>query len=246
MLARRAGEIRSSEPLQTLPDGLPVVLATGGFQGDAELGSASHHAGGGAARPAGEPLEHRRRPAPRPRARGRALAWEWTSSTAATSRLRREISPGDFVSLAQVYARVAKVENMHGERYEPRTWSEIDVVQWTARQPGARARYLVPDEALGEPVRERTVGEVIEAARRAGAPVERRDGSIAVEVVAGITTTLGGIKVDARARAADGLYAAGADAGGISTGGWASALAVRARVRQARRRGRAQLTARWR
>jgi len=44
-------------------------------------------------------------------------------------------------------------------------------------------------------------------------------------VVAGITTTLGGIQIDGRARAADGLYAAGADAGGISTGGWSSALA---------------------
>ena len=61
---------------------------------------------------------------------------------------------------------------------------------------GARARYVVPDEALGEPVRERTVGEVIEAAQAAGAPVERRDGETVVEVVAGITTTLGGIAVD--------------------------------------------------
>jgi FAD binding domain len=100
----------------------------------------------------------------------------------------------------------------------------VDVVQWTARQPGARARYLVPDEALGEPVRDRTVGEVIEAARRAGAPIERRGGTTTVEVVAGITTTLGGIHVDSRARATDSLYAAGADAGGISTGGWSSAL----------------------
>jgi fumarate reductase flavoprotein subunit len=46
-----------------------------------------------------------------------------------------------------------------------------------------------------------------------------------VEVVAGITATLGGIKIDERARAADGVYAAGVDVGGISTGGWSSALA---------------------
>jgi succinate dehydrogenase/fumarate reductase flavoprotein subunit len=84
---------------------------------------------------------------------------------------------------------------------------------------------VVPDEALGEPVRERTVGEVIEAARFAGAPVERLEGATRVEVVAAITTTLGGIRVDERARAADGLWAAGADVGGISTGGWSSALA---------------------
>jgi succinate dehydrogenase/fumarate reductase flavoprotein subunit len=66
---------------------------------------------------------------------------------------------------------------------------------------------------------------VIEAARSAGAPVERLDGATRVEVVAAITTTLGGIRVDERARAADGLWAAGADVGGISTGGWSSALA---------------------
>ncbi|MGH3033940.1 MAG: hypothetical protein ACRDON_05205, partial [Gaiellaceae bacterium] len=69
------------------------------------------------------------------------------------------------------------------------------------------------------------VGEVIEAARRAGAPVERRDGVTIVEVVAAITTTLGGIRIDPRAHAAEGVYVAGADAGGVSTGGWSSALA---------------------
>jgi len=83
----------------------------------------------------------------------------------------------------------------------------------------------VPDAVLSEPVRERTVGEAIDAARRAGAPVEVGDGTTIVEVVAGITTTLGGIRVDTQARAAEGLYAAGADVGGISTGGWSSALA---------------------
>jgi hypothetical protein len=135
------------------------------------------------------------------------------------------ISPEQFVPLAQVYARHALVENMRGERYEARTWSEIDVVQWTARQPRARARYVVPNGALGEAVRDRTVAEVIEAAREAGAPVERRDGVTVVEVVAGITTTLGGVRIDEHARAADGLYVVGADAGGISTGGWSSGLA---------------------
>ena len=69
------------------------------------------------------------------------------------------------------------------------------------------------------------MAEVIEAARVAGAPVERRDRETVVEVVAGITTTLGGIGIDEHGRAADGVWAAGADAGGVSTGGWASALA---------------------
>jgi hypothetical protein len=172
-LARGAGDVRLGQPLAEIPDGVAVVLATGGFQGDADL-------------------------------------------------VREHITPE---ALAQVYARHARVENLRGEVYEARTWSEIDVVQWTARQPGARARYVVSDDALAERVRERTVGEVIEAARAAGGPVERRDGETAVEVVAGITTTLGGIAIDPRGRAADGLWVAGADAGGISTGGWSSALA---------------------
>jgi aspartate oxidase len=75
-------------------------------------------------------------------------------------------------------------------------------------------------------VRERTVGDLVEAARRAGARVERVDGATRVEVVAAVTTTLGGIRVDERGRAAEGLWAAGADAGGVSTGGWSSALAA--------------------
>jgi succinate dehydrogenase/fumarate reductase flavoprotein subunit len=48
----------------------------------------------------------------------------------------------------------------------------------------------------------------------------------AIEVVAGITTTLGGLHIDPRAQVAPGVYAAGADAGGIATGGYASGLAA--------------------
>ena len=47
-----------------------------------------------------------------------------------------------------------------------------------------------------------------------------------VEVVAGITTTLGGLAVDDHARAAPGVYAAGNDVGGIATGGYSSGLAA--------------------
>jgi predicted oxidoreductase len=53
-----------------------------------------------------------------------------------------------------------------------------------------------------------------------------------VRVAAAITHTIGGLRVDERARVRgvdgqplDGLYAAGADVGGISTGGYASGLA---------------------
>jgi succinate dehydrogenase/fumarate reductase flavoprotein subunit len=44
--------------------------------------------------------------------------------------------------------------------------------------------------------------------------------------VAAITTTLGGLRVDASARATDGVFAAGTDAGGLATGGYASGLAA--------------------
>jgi succinate dehydrogenase/fumarate reductase flavoprotein subunit len=223
-LAARAGEIRLDDPLARLPDGVPVLLATGGFQGSREL--VREHI-----TPEAEALRLRANPWSAGDGLGLALGAGaelsagmhefYGRNLAAAPRIR----PEDFVPLAQVYAREAVVENLRGERYEPLTWSEIDVVQWTARQPGARARYVVPDSALGATVRERTVAEVIEAARHAGAPVERRAGATVVEVVAGITTTLGGIRIDRTARAADGVYAAGADAGGISTGGWSSALA---------------------
>jgi succinate dehydrogenase/fumarate reductase flavoprotein subunit len=224
-LARRSGGIRLLDPLTVLPAEAPVVLATGGFQGSPGLvrRHVTPEANGLVLRAnpwsAGDGLRLAL-------ARGAELSAGMDEFYGRNLAAAPRISPEDFVPLAQVYARHAVVENLRGERYEPRTWSEIDVVQWTARQAGARARYLVPDSALGEPVRERTVGDAIEAARLAGAPVERRDGTTAVEVVAGITTTLGGVRIDSQARAADGLYVAGADAGGVSTGGWSSALAA--------------------
>ena len=224
LLAGRAGDVRLEDPLTELPDGVPVILATGGFQGDSEL--VREHV-----TPEAEHLVLRANPW----SSGDGLRLAREAGAAESVGLDQfygrnlaavpQISADQFVSLAQVYATHARVENLNGDVYEARTWSEIDVVQWTARQPGARARYVVPDEVLGEPVRERTVREVIEAARAAGAPVERFHSETIVEVVAGITTTLGGIAIDARARAADGLWVAGADAGGISTGGWSSALA---------------------
>jgi hypothetical protein len=67
---------------------------------------------------------------------------------------------------------------------------------------------------------------MVAAAEDAGAPVRRERGTVRVEVVAGITTTLGGLSVDANARAVPGVYAAGCDVGGISTGGYASGLAA--------------------
>ena len=135
------------------------------------------------------------------------------------------VAPEEFVALAQLYARHARVRDARGEEFECSTWSEIDVVQWTARRPRARAWYEVAEASLGERVRDRSVAEIVDAAERAGAPVTRHAGSVTVEVVAGITTTLGGLRIDERARAARGVYACGADAGGIAGGGYVSGLA---------------------
>jgi succinate dehydrogenase/fumarate reductase flavoprotein subunit len=225
-LVARAGEIRFGDPLRSLPQGKPVVLATGGFQGNAELvrryiTPESDHVvlranrwstgdgltlgleAGGALTEGMDEFYGRNLPAPPARVR-----------------------ESDFVSLAQLYAHHATVESLSGQRYHAQTWSEIDVVQWTAQQRQARARYVVPDEALDERVRDRTVAEMVEAARQAGGPIERLDGATAVGVVAGITTTLGGLRIDAAGRVADGVFACGTDAGGISTGGYSSGLAA--------------------
>ena len=107
------------------------------------------------------------------------------------------VEPADFVRLSQLYARHAEVTNERGERHETATWSEIDTAQWMARQPRARAWFRVPRAALGERVRDRSVGEMVEAAEAAGAPVRREPEHVTVETVAGITTTLGGLTIDA-------------------------------------------------
>jgi fumarate reductase flavoprotein subunit len=219
-----ANEILLERPLLEMPDGIPTILATGGFQGDREL-----------VRRYVTAEELLLRANPWSAGDGLRLALQRGAELSGgldefygrnMAAVPRPVEPGELVSLAQVYARHALVENADGERFEAHHWADLDVVQWTARQPGARAWYVVPDEVLGERLRDRTVGAVIAAARQAGAPVERRDGATRVEVRAAITTTLGGIRVDRRGRAADGLWAAGADVGGISTGGWSSGLAA--------------------
>jgi fumarate reductase flavoprotein subunit len=137
-----------------------------------------------------------------------------------------ELAEEDFVRLSQLYGRFASITS-EGRQFEgPPSWSEIDVAQWIAGQPGGRAWFGVDKSQLGERVRERTVGEMIGTAREAGAPVEAEEGRVRVLVRAAVTQTLGGIRVDERARAANGLYVAGADVGGISTGGWSSGLAT--------------------
>jgi fumarate reductase flavoprotein subunit len=235
-LARAAGEVRLGQEAGAA-SGEPLVLATGGFQGDPELVE-------GFVRPAA-PLRLRANP--------------WSTGDGLRLGLGRgaELSAGldefygrnmadvefgeaEFVPLAQVYGRHARVYNDRGEEFLERevSWSETDLVQATARQPGARAWYVLDEEALEQPVRDRTVGEIVAEAPTRIEP-ERlpfpapRDAVVAVRVAAAITHTIGGLRVDEGARVLDergepidGLFAAGADVGGISTGGYASGLAA--------------------
>ena len=225
-LAARAGEIRLGEPLTALPNGASVVLATGGFAAGRDL--VREHV-----TPEAEHIALRSNPwssgdglrlgLAAGASRSNGMDEFWGRAMAAPPAV---VEPATFRPLAQVYARHARVVDERGEEFVAGTWSEIDVAQWIARRPRARAWFHVPDEKLGERVRDRTVGEMVQAARAAGTSVERRAGETVVEVVAGITTTLGGLAIDTQACAADGIYVAGADAGGISTGGWASGLAT--------------------
>jgi succinate dehydrogenase/fumarate reductase flavoprotein subunit len=148
-----------------------------------------------------------------------------------------------FVALAQLYGRHALVLDDGGNEFapDPISWSETDLVQAIARRPNASAWYLVDDAALELEIRGRRVHDMVEAARAVGGDVllpnelgVELPGSYryAVHVVAGITHTIGGLRIDPQARVLrgdgtpiEGLYAAGADAGGISTGGYASGLA---------------------
>jgi succinate dehydrogenase/fumarate reductase flavoprotein subunit len=145
------------------------------------------------------------------------------------------IEEEDFVRLTQLYGQYATVKSKYGdERFEgPRAWSENDLVQEIARWRGGLAWYTVDGEDTSKRVRERTVFEMIDAAREAGAPVHSERGQISILVRAAVTHTIGGLRIDESARVLDasgrpieGLFAAGVDAGGWSTGGYASGLAA--------------------
>jgi fumarate reductase flavoprotein subunit len=218
--------VRLASPLRELSGAHPVVLATGGFAANHALvrehvtSEADHLllraapgasgdglrlgiAAGAEAGPGLDEVYARAMPAP-----------------------PASVEPGDFVRLTQLYAKHAVVTNERGNAHKNATWSEIDTAQWMARQPRARAWFRVPRAALRERVRDRTVGEMVDAAEAAGAPVRREAEHVTVETVAGITTTLGGLRIDRAARAAPAVFACGADAGGLATGGYASGLAA--------------------
>ena len=158
--------------------------------------------------------------------------------------------PGDvpeteFVRASQLFARHALVLDDDGNDLGGSAWHESDLAQ---RLPQGRAWYVVDARALRESVRDRSVADLVEAAKGLGGdvrPAEELPFGLpaspklveppftAVRVFTGVTHTIGGIRIDERARVldADGapipdLYAAGADAGGIFTGGYGSGLAA--------------------
>ena len=146
---------------------------------------------------------------------------------------------------SQLYARHALVLDDEGRDLGDAAWHESDIVQ---RFPDGSAWYVVDARARGQPVRERTVADLIEAARAVGGDVRPAEELpfelpaspklaeppfLAVRVYAGVTHTIGGVRIDDRARVLGyagtpipGLYAAGADTGGIFTGGYGSGLAA--------------------
>jgi succinate dehydrogenase/fumarate reductase flavoprotein subunit len=231
-LVRAAGDVRVRSSCDD-----PAILATGGFQGNPELVERF-------IRPAG-PLPLRANPwsagdgLSHAVARGAALS---VGMDEFYGRAMPDLAFGeqDFVPLAQLYAHRALVLDELGEQVpvDPDDWSETRVVQAVARRPGAVCWYVLDDGALADP----DVAARVERARAAGGTVVAPDrlpfavpssSRLAVRVRASITHTVGGLRVDKEARvlgeggvSVDGLFAAGADVGGISTGGYASGLAA--------------------
>jgi succinate dehydrogenase/fumarate reductase flavoprotein subunit len=209
-----------------------TILATGGFQGSREL--VDEHIGPAAS------LRLRANPWSAGDGLRIGLARGGSTSAGMSEFYGRnmpdaDFGEADFVPLAQLYGRFARVFNERGEEFfnSEVSWSENDLVQATAHQPNARAWYVLDDAALAERVRGRPVANMVAAAPTRVDPAELPfptppGARVAVRVKPGITHTIGGLRIDDRARVvgADGLFAAGADVGGISTGGYSSGLAA--------------------
>jgi succinate dehydrogenase/fumarate reductase flavoprotein subunit len=204
LTALLARDVELETPLPSAAEG-PVVLATGGFpkrlaEERGLLLRASPWSDGAG-------LDYAT-------ARGAALTdgldeFYGRAMPAPPARIREE----DFVPLSQLYGRSARVYTDEGRDITPPAvaWHENDLAQLI----GPSAWYVVEQ-----------TNERIEAARAAGGTVNTlEDGRIAVHVAAAVTHTIGGVRVDTRGRAAEGVWAVGVDAGGVATGGYASGLA---------------------
>ncbi len=88
-----------------------------------------------------------------------------------------EFSSQQFVEVSQLYGRHAVAMDRNGERYadEAADWSETALTRATARLPGLRAWYVVDAMGLEQRVRDREVGEMVEAARRVGGTLLRAE-----------------------------------------------------------------------
>jgi succinate dehydrogenase/fumarate reductase flavoprotein subunit len=235
VLVRAAGDIQLER--EGTVESRTSILATGGFQGNPEL-VACH------IRPA-----KRLRLRANPWSTGDGLNFGRSHGAALSAGMDEfygrnmpdcDFAEQDFVPLAQLYGRFARAYNERGEQFFDGevSWSENDLAQATARQPNARAWYVLDDHALERRVRERTVAEMVASAPTATDPAALPfpappNARVAVRVSPGITHTIGGLRIDDRARVVDdegrpveGLYAAGVDAGGIAAGGYASGLAA--------------------
>jgi succinate dehydrogenase/fumarate reductase flavoprotein subunit len=210
-------ELGRSAPLGT---GEPIVLATGGFGGSPSLVA--------------------RYVAPDAPLRVRANPWSTGDGLVHALEAGASLTPGmdefygrnmpdtawdedDFVSASQLYASHARIFDENGvEFFDARdvSWSETNVVQATAHRPGALAYYLLREEDIHRATAPLLAPDEL--------PFEAPPGTTAgVRVVASITHTIGGIRVDENACVVgvEGLWAAGVDAGGVATGGYASGLA---------------------
>ncbi len=226
-LVRAFGDVRLGDSATE-----PTILATGGFQGNAELVAEHIHPEGSL------------RLRANPWSSGDGLKYALERGAQLSAGLEQfygrnmpdaDFSEEQFVPLAQLYGRYARVYNERGEQFFEGevSWSENDLVQATARQPGVRAWYVLDDGALDQRVRDRTVADIVALAPTRVDPAELpfpapAGARVAVRVSPGITHTIGGLRIDEQARVVgtDGLFAAGADVGGISTGGYASGLAA--------------------
>jgi len=212
-LVRAAGDVRLEQALPAEPE-LPLVLATGGFA----VRYAREHGLLVRCNPwsEGDGLDFARE-------RGAALAGDLDefygrAMPAPPARIREE----DYVRLSQLWDGEARVVNENGDEFfpGPPTWHESDLAQAIARQPGGTAWFIVPAELRDD--------QRVVALREAGGTVIERDGELRLHVAAAVTHTQGGIEVgpDGQVAGVEGLFAAGADVGGISTGGYSSGLAA--------------------
>ena len=244
LLTASGGELRTAVGVAAVGGDGPLVLATGGFGARlaAERGlllRANPRSDGGGIELA--------------LARGAQLSSGQDEFYGRAMPAPARVGPRDWVRAAQLYGRLAHRVDLDGRPFfeQAPSWSESDLVQALARLPEGQGWYVVDADALGEPIRERRVADLVVVAEELGGEVRRADtlsglglGDMrspllrrapftAVRVRAAVTHTIGGLHVDSRARVlgADGsplvrLWACGADAGGIFTGGYGSGLAA--------------------